>query len=181
MAAIDIVDQWGLEGSERIRLFGSIEQMVTLLTLPTQLFLTAILINRLGVKKILFAYGVFLSLVFCAYAFHPTMGLVISCIVFLRVFEYGLNKPIREIVFSQLPRNDRYKSSVFIDTFISRLGNVSGSGFILLAKLIGIGYVYMPLAAAPLAALLSVFGIKVANEVEGKEPVRVMQYQAEKR
>ena len=48
----------------------------------------------------------------------------------LRVFEYAFNKPSREIVYSGLEKNDRYKSSVFIDTFLTRFGDLTGSIYI---------------------------------------------------
>ncbi|VFM95189.1 MAG: ATP:ADP antiporter, AAA family [Candidatus Kentron sp. G] len=162
MSAIGIIDGWSADGGERIRFFSAIEQAVTLLTLPTQLFLTSMVIGWLGIKRILAAYGVLFFLVFALYGLFPTIGLVVVSTVFLRLFEYGINKPAREIVFSLLPRNDRYKSSVFIDTFVARLGGFSGSGFLLAGKSIGIAEAHLPFAALPLTILLSVFGLKIS-------------------
>ena len=45
MTAISIIDAWSSDSVERIALFGQMEQMVTILTLPTQLLLTSIIIN----------------------------------------------------------------------------------------------------------------------------------------
>ena len=45
MTAISIIDSWSSDSVERIALFGQMEQMVTILTLPTQLLLTSIIIN----------------------------------------------------------------------------------------------------------------------------------------
>ena len=53
---------------------------------------------------------------------YPNIVWVAVVTVFLRWFEYGLNKPTREIVFSKLARNDRFKSTVLVDTFMVRMG-----------------------------------------------------------
>jgi ATP/ADP translocase len=62
----------------------------------------------------------------------------------LRVFEYGFNKPSREIIYSQLKKADRYKSTVFIDTFVTRFGDLSGSIFMGIGKMASIGVSFMP-------------------------------------
>ena len=166
MTAISIIDAWSSDSVERIALFGQMEQLVTILTLPTQLLLTSIIINFLGVKRILFLYGVGFLIVFSAYAISPTISIVIFATVFLRLFEYAINKPTREIVFSHLKENDRYKSSVFIDTFCSRLGDLSGSLFITFGSFIGVGFSLIPLLALPITGLFSYFGVKIVKETK---------------
>ena len=91
---------------------------------------------------------------------------MIFATVFLRLFEYAINKPTREIVFSYLKQNDRYKSSVFIDTFCTRLGDLSGSLFISLGNLIGVGFSLIPLFAIPITGIFSYFGLKIAKETK---------------
>ena len=166
MTAISIIDAWSSDSVERIALFGQMEQMVTILTLPTQLLLTSIIINFLGVGRILFLYGVAFLIVFSTYAISPTISIVIFATVFLRLFEYAINKPTREIVFSHLKQNDRYKSSVFIDTFCTRLGDLSGSLFISLGNVMGVGFSLIPIFAMPIAGIFSYFGIKIAKETK---------------
>ena len=166
MTAISIIDAWSSDSVERIALFGQMEQMVTILTLPTQLLLTSIIINFLGVGRILFLYGIAFLIVFSVYAISPTISIVIFATVFLRLFEYAINKPTREIVFSYLKQNDRYKSSVFIDTFCTRLGDLSGSLFISLGNLIGVSFSLIPLFAIPITGIFSYFGLKIAKETK---------------
>ena len=75
---------------------------------------------------------------------YPNIVWVAFVTVFLRWFEYGLNKPTREIVFSKLARNDRFKSTVLVDTFMVRIGDFSGSGFIALNKFLGVDPILGP-------------------------------------
>ena len=166
MTAISIIDAWSSDSVERIALFAEMEQLVTILTLPTQLLLTSIIINFLGVRKILFLYGAAFLLVFLAYSISPTISIVIFVTVFLRLFEYAINKPTREIVYSHLQQNDRYKSSVFVDTFVSRFGDLSGSLFITLGQSIGVTFSVIPLLAIPLTGILSYVGIKISKETK---------------
>ena len=166
MTAISIIDAWSSDSVERIALFAEMEQLVTILTLPTQLLLTSIIINFLGVRKILFLYGAAFLLVFLAYSISPTISIVIFVTVFLRLFEYAINKPTREIVYSHLQQNDRYKSSVFVDTFVSRFGDLSGSLFITFGQFIGVTFSVIPLLAIPLTGILSYVGIKISKETK---------------
>ena len=83
--------------------------------------------------------------------------------IILRVFEYSINKPTREIVFSHLSKNKRYKSSVLVDTFFARLGDFSGSIFLGLFKGTQIAFSIAPLAAIPFAIVISIIGKRVSR------------------
>lgn len=169
MTAITIIDGWSQDPEERIVFFSLLEQIVTPLTLIMQLFLTNIFIKYLGVKKILMTYGLLFMLVFVLYGTMPSITIVAVATVTLRLFEYGLNKPTRETVYSTLAKNDRYKSSVFIDTFVSRLGDLSGSSFIGLGKFLSVGFSTMPLIAIPIAGVLSLAGLKISKNERLKD------------
>ena len=151
IAAIPIINDYSELAPERIILFSNIEQLVTPLTFIVQTFLTYFVISKYGIKLIFIIYGVLFSLVFILYGFFPSVAIVVLCQTLLRVFEYGFNKPAREIAYSQLRKGDRYKSTVFIDTFITRFGDLSGSIFMGIGKVIFISVTYLPIVAIPLA------------------------------
>ncbi|MDA9805658.1 hypothetical protein N9C67_06600, partial [Gammaproteobacteria bacterium] len=102
-------------------------------------------------------------IVFLLYGLLPSVGIVVFAQALLRVFEYGFNKPSREIIYSQLKKGDRYKSTVFIDTFITRFGDLSGSIFMGIGKIASIGISFMPIIAIPFAALFSLTGYKISK------------------
>ena len=91
----------------------------------------------------------------------------------LRRFEYGLNKPTRELIFSSLKKIDRYKSSVLVDTFLVRLGDFSGSGFILISKSVGVVFSQVPLLAIPFAGCVALLGYKIPpkNKINSYSPL----------
>ena len=169
ICAIPIVESYSDLSPKRIELFGRIEQLVSPLTLLSQVFLTYFVISFLGVRLILILYGVLFTIVFLLYGFFPTVGVVVLSQALLRVFEYAFNKPSREIVYSGLDKNDRYKSSVFIDTFLTRFGDLTGSFYIGIGKLIGIGISSMPFFSIPIAGFLSLVGIKIFSKERFKD------------
>ena len=163
ITAINIVEDWSQDPEQRLKFFATIEQVISPLTLIVQLFFTNIIIKRLGIKNILLMYGVLFFAAYLMYAFFPSILAVGLVTIILRVFEYGLNKPTRESIFSTFKKNDRYKSSVFIDTFISRFGDLSGSAFIALGKLTSISANVFPLVAIPIASYLTILGIRISK------------------
>ena len=159
-----IIFEEAIESSiERVALFADIELAVSLIAGVTQIFLTSFIVQRLGIKLILFSYGVIFSIVFSVYAFAPLLISAVLVTIILRVFEYSINKPTREIVFSHLSKNKRYKSSVLVDTFFARLGDFSGSIFLGLFKGTQIAFSVAPLAAIPFAIVISIIGKRVSR------------------
>ena len=169
ITAINIVEDWSEDPAQRLRFFATIEQVISPLTLIVQLFFTNIIIQKFGIRKIMFTYGLLFCLAYLAYGLVPSIISVGVVTVFLRIFEYGINKPTRETIFSSFEKNDRYKSTVFIDTFISRFGDLTGSGFIAISKFTALAANTFPLIALPIAGYLSFIGIKISKGVKVKD------------
>ena len=169
ITAINIVEDWSQDSAQRLRFFATVEQVTSPLTLIVQLFLTNIIIKKFGIKNIMLMYGLLFFLAYLVYGLMPSIISVGIVTVILRIFEYGINKPTRETIFSALQKNDRYKSTVFIDTFISRFGDLTGSGFIALSKFTSITANAAPLIALPIAGYLSFIGIRISRDNEIKD------------
>ena len=163
ISAIPIIESYSELSPDRIVLFNRIEQLVSPLTLFTQLFLTYFVISFFGTSLILIAYGILFIVVFLLYGLAPSVAVVVFSQALLRVFEYGFNKPSREIIYSQLSKKDRYKSTVFIDTFITRFGDLTGSIFVGIRKFAAISITIVPLLAIPFAGIFSFTGYKVSK------------------
>jgi len=172
ISAIPIIESYSDLAPDRIELFARIEQLVSPLTLITQLFLTYIVISFFGISSILIVYGFLFIIVFLLYGLAPSVGVVVFAQALLRVFEYGFNKPSREIIYSQLEKEDRYKSTVFIDTFVTRFGDLTGSIFMGFGKIAALSVSLMPMIAIPFAGLFSLTGYKISKNFKNspKEP-----------
>ena len=168
ISAIPIIESYSDLSPDRIVLFNRIEQLVSPLTLITQLTLTYLVISYLGTSMILIVYGLLFIVVFLLYGLMPSVGVVVFSQALLRVFEYGFNKPSREIIYSQLKKKDRYKSTVFIDTFVTRFGDLTGSLFVGLGKVAAISITVVPLLAIPFAGIFSLTGYKISKILEEK-------------
>ena len=168
ISAIPIIESYSDLSPDRIVLFNRIEQLVSPLTLITQLTLTYLVISYFGTSMILIVYGLLFIVVFLLYGLMPSVGVVVFSQALLRVFEYGFNKPSREIIYSQLKKKDRYKSTVFIDTFITRFGDLTGSLFVGLGKVAAISITVVPLLAIPFAGIFSLTGYKISKIFEKK-------------
>ena len=166
MISLGIVENWSQDPCERTGFFARIEQIVTPLTLIIQLFLASYILRRVGSLTILFAYGVLFAIAFMAYAYHPTITTVMMVVISLRIFEYGLNKPTREAIYTKLKLQDRYKSTVFIDTFLARSGDVIGGWFVRGIVGTGIAVLSVTWAALPFAMLISFMGYQVNKSTQ---------------
>ena len=99
ITAINIIDDWSSDPQQRIAFFATLEQIVSPLTLCIQLLFTNFLIKKIGIKNIMPAYGVIFLVAYLVYGFVPSIVAVAFVTVFCRVFEYGLNKPSREMTY----------------------------------------------------------------------------------
>ena len=163
ITSAQIFANWTDDSSKRIALFADMELAVSLLAGFTQIFLTSFFLRKLGIKIILFSYGVIFAIVFIVYASAPLVVSAIVITIFLRVFEYAINKPAREVIYTHLKRTQRYKSSVLVDTFFARFGDFSGSIFLNLFKNFAVTFNFVPLLSIPFVALISFVGIKVSK------------------
>jgi len=83
----------------------------------------------------------------------PTLGVVAAFQVLRRAGDYAIARPSREVLFTVLPREDRYKSKSFIDTFVYRLGDQFGAWSVAGFRGLGISAGGLALLAIPLALL----------------------------
>ena len=161
MIALGIVQEWSTDPCERTAFFARIEQIVTPLTLICQFFVTSFVLRSIGIKKVLIIYGFILFAAIYFYEIYPEIMTVLIVVSILRTFEYGLSKPARESLFTKLKREQRYKSTVFMDTFFARGGEVMGSWFAAKgALLLGLSSMGATLFMIPFPALLSLAGYK---------------------
>jgi len=121
----------------RTRLFSIIDLVVSSLVLFTQLFLTSKLIRWIGYRSTLMLIPVIITLGFVSLVFAPVLPLMIALEILRRSGEYAIAKPTREMLFSVVPREAKYKAKNFIDTAILRTGDTASSWIYTGLKTIG--------------------------------------------
>lgn len=133
--------------------FASVDLAVNVLTLGVQLFLTGRIVGRIGVAATLAILPLFSIFGFAALAYAPTIGVIVGFQVLRRAGNFAIARPIREVLFTVVPREDRYKAKSFIDTVVYRLGDQAGAWSFTGIGALGLGAAGVSGVAVPLSIL----------------------------
>ena len=149
----EIVRQSFADRGARTAFFACIDLWVNILTLGAQLFLTGRILRAIGVGLTLAMLPALSILGFGTLAITPTIGVLVVYQVLRRAGNFAFARPSREVLFTVVPREDKYKAKSFIDTVIYRTGDQAGAwsyaalGFFGLA-MTGISIVAVPISIA---------------------------------
>src|SRR5207253_1241854 len=133
--------------------FASVDLAVNVLTLVVQLLFTGRIVLGLGVGLALAVLPTITIIGFGALAFTPTLFAIALFQVIRRAGDYAIARPTREVLFTVVPREDRYKTKGFIDTFVYRLGDQVGAWSVAGFRALGAGAAELALIAIPIAFL----------------------------
>jgi AAA family ATP:ADP antiporter len=133
--------------------FATVDLLVNILTLLVQLFLTGRIVVLLGVALTLGVLPVLTIIGFGALVLAPTIAVVAVFQVLRRAADYAIARPTREVLFTVVPREDRYKAKSFIDTVVYRTGDQLGAWSVALLRGIGLGTAEVSMVVIPVAAL----------------------------
>ena len=148
--------------------FATIDLLVNTLTLIVQLFFTGRLLVLFGVALALGFLPVLTMIGFGALAFAPTLSAIAVFQVLRRAGDYAIARPTREILFTVVPREDRYKAKSFIDTFVYRLGDQLGAWGVAGLRGLGAGATELALVAIPIALLWLVNALWLGRRQEAR-------------
>lgn len=144
----------------RTAFFANVELITGLATIVLQLLVTSRLLRWLGVGVVLAILPVVQGLGVLALVMAPSLAMATAVSASGRAATHALSRPSRELLFTALPRDDKYRAKNVIDTLIYRFGDF-GSAWLhrgLDALGVVIAAVAVPLAAA-WVALAVVLGI----------------------
>lgn len=172
--SLEIINKYSTDVVEQRKIFSLADSVVTPISFFAQLFLTRFFLeNRFfGIKFVLIAYGALFSIAFFAISGYmanillSSSGVILFIILsaVMRPFEYAINKPARESVYTTLEKSEKYKSTVFIDTFTNRFGDASGGLLFNALIVLGLSLSLAPIAIIPLAIYLSMQGRSIATK-----------------
>jgi ATP:ADP antiporter, AAA family len=131
--------------------FATVDLGVNVLTLVVQLFLTGRILKRFGVGTALSMLPLFSVLGFGAVALLPTLSSVVAFQLIRRAGNFAIARPTREVLFTVLPREDRYKAKSFIDTVVYRLGDQLGAWSFAALGTLGLGLNQVSVVAAAIS------------------------------
>ena len=147
--------------------FAQIDLAVNVITLVIQLFFTGRILGFLGVGLTLMVLPLLTMFGFSTLALMPAISTLVIFQVLRRSSDYAIARPTREVLYTVVPREDRYKAKNFIDTVVYRAGDQIGAWTYALVAMLGFGHSILAAIAVGLAALWLVNAWWLGRKQEG--------------
>jgi AAA family ATP:ADP antiporter len=159
-----LVSEYLDQPEARTRLFSTLDFSTNLLTWFTQVFMTRRLVGRWGLVAALLCVPAISLVGFLGIALWPSLAVYVVFSVLRRVGEYALSKPAREVLFTVVSREEKYKAKNFIDTAISRGGDASTAWLVTAVKALGATPIHIAWALVPLMGLWAWLAMELARQ-----------------
>jgi AAA family ATP:ADP antiporter len=107
----------------RTELFATIDLWTNLGVFVAQTLLAAPLLARLGPGVVLLVLPLASGVGIPALISAPSLGGLMGALIATRIATHGFTRPARELLFTVVPRDDKYRAKNAIDTVIYRFGD----------------------------------------------------------
>ena len=152
---------------ERTQILGSVDWLVNLLTFGMAFFVTGRIVNRLGMPVALALMPFLVCAALLVLAFAPILTMLLALQVFRRGGNYGLTRPAREMLYTQVTREERFKAKPVVDIVVYRGGDaISSDIFALLSEGLGLGLAAIAVVGAGIAALWGGVGVWLGRKFD---------------
>ncbi len=149
----EIVRDAFTDRAARTAFFANVDLVVNVLTLVLQIFVTGPVLRRFGVAVTLIALPLISLLGFGLLAVLPTIAILTCVQVARRVGNFAFARPSREMLFTVLSREDKYKTKNMLDTVVYRAGDQVGSWSYAAMGALGLKLAGIAVVAVPLCAI----------------------------
>ena len=156
----------------RTRIFAAVDLAVGLLTLAVQFVATGKLIARFGVGPALALLPVVFAVGFAVLAAAPVLTVVIAFQALQRTANFAISNPAREVLFTVVDRDEKYKAKNVIDIVAVRGADAAGGWFYTALRSFGVEVRSLPLVAIGLAALCLVLAVALGRAQERRALAR---------
>jgi len=109
--------------AQQTQVFSALDAIVQALTIVIQLFFSGRVARRYGVTALLTAVPLAVTIGFLVLAMWPTFAVLAAAMIVRRVGEYALLRPGREMLFTVVDPETKYKAKNVIDTAVYRAGD----------------------------------------------------------
>ena len=150
----------------RTRIFASIDLAIGILTIIVQFFATGRLIARFGAGPAAAALPLIFGLGFLALAFSPALAVVIAFQALQRTVNFALSNPAREVLFTVLEREEKYKAKNVIDIAVFRGADAASGWLFSSLRSAGLELATISLATVPLTGAWLVVALALGRSQE---------------
>jgi AAA family ATP:ADP antiporter len=166
---------------ERAQILAYVDWAVNILTFAIGMFATGRIVIRFGMAATLALVPIVIAAGLAILAFAPILIIVLLLQVVRRAGNYAITRPAREMLFTAVDRETRFKAKPVIDIVVYRGGDaVSSAVFATLTDGIGFGLAAMAGIGAGIAAVWGVVGsylgrIFARNELDERIPAQTIE------
>jgi len=159
----------------RTQFFAVVDLLVSSLTLVFQLLLTAPLIRLIGVGGALAALPVATVAAFAAMALAPLPTTVALAQGLRRAVEFALVRPAREVLWTVVSREEKYKAKNVVETLVYRGGDAASGWLSAGLTAMGAGFPLVALFMLPFAGVWGGLSFWLARrQAQQAEPERLV-------
>jgi ATP:ADP antiporter, AAA family len=161
-----LVEQALPDRDAQTQLFGWVDFAVQSLSLLLQLFVLSRLTKWLRFTTVMALVPLLMVIGYGSLALYPVLPVLLAAMILRRVGEYGLVRPCREMLFTTVDRETKYKAKNFIDTVVYRTGDATSAS--LHAGLVALGFLTAGIAwiGAAVAGVWALLAYRLARTHE---------------
>ena len=154
----------------RTMIYGYRDALVNTLTYLLAFFVTGRLVTRVGMPVALAIVPLVLVFGMLVLAFSPVLLVAVGMHVVAKAGNYGVTRPAREVLFTLVDREDRFKTKPVIDIVAYRGGDViMGWLFTGLSQGVGMGLAGIAVVGAGIAALWAAVGLLLGRSYNRRQ------------
>jgi AAA family ATP:ADP antiporter len=152
---------------ERTAVWAKMDLAVNILTIATGLFATGRIVGKFGMPVTIALVPVLLCVGLLILAISPFLAAVVTLQIVRRAGNYAVTRPAREMLFTRVDRETRFKAKPVIDIVAYRGGDMLMAWlFTGLTQGLGLGLAAVAMVGAGIAALWSMVGIYLGRWFE---------------
>jgi AAA family ATP:ADP antiporter len=153
--------------AERTEIWAFMDLATNSLTILSGLFITSRLATRFGLGWTLALLPVVVAGGLLSVAMVPVLSIVVGLQIFRRAGNYGITRPAREMLFTYVDQETRFKAKPVIDVVVYRGGDVFwGWAFTGLTQVLGLGMAAVAAVGAGIAAIWAFVGLYIGRRAE---------------
>jgi AAA family ATP:ADP antiporter len=156
-----------VEPAVRVQIWAGVDLAVNSLSILMAWFGTSRLTARFGLAKTLALVPAIITVAMVGLALSPMIWFVVGLQIVRRAGNYGVTRPCREMLFTKLDRESRFKAKSVIDIAVYRGGDVLFAwAFTGLTQGLGLGMGAVSLVGAGVAAIWTVVALRLGRSFE---------------
>ena len=157
------------ERDERTQMWAAINLTINLLAIGTAMFATGRIATRYGMAKTLALVPFFVAIGFLVVAVNPVLAVIIATWVVLKGGNYAITRPGREMLYTLVSREERFKAKPVIDIVVYRGGDtLAGWSFTGLTMGLGLSMGGVALIGALIAVAWAAVGLYLGRKYQQK-------------